>query len=211
MGRNLLDSLGFVLPRKSFESATTGKLMAANRQRLEGGEKEAVIILVISGLGQKSGQKLDLRIPTWVYEADIHEDIILSYEWFRLRGVDISARQHGLLCFKRGHKIWIDGAQALQLTHPEALVRVFEDDKGLAQNKKVALDLCSGTGSVAKVLEGWVMKSSRWILDQSGIPRCVWTSCHGTTVNYRRGFSTSLRLVPLAQNSVWLKPLDTVI
>jgi len=39
-----------------------------------------LIILVISGFGQKSGQQLDLRIPTWFYEADIHEDIILSYE-----------------------------------------------------------------------------------------------------------------------------------
>jgi len=121
---------------------------------VEGGE-EALITLVISGLGQKSGQRLDFRIPIWFYEADIQEDIILSYEWCRLQEVDISARQHGLLCFKAGQEIWIDGAQAPDLTHPEALVRAVEDNRGLAQNKKVDLDLFSGTGSVAKVLEGW--------------------------------------------------------
>jgi len=82
--------------------------------------------------------------------------------------MDISARQHGLLCFKPGQEIWIDGAQASELTNPEALVRVIEDDKGSVQNRKVVLDLFSGTGSVAKVLEGWgyevitVDSESKW-------------------------------------------------
>jgi len=43
-----------------------------------------------------------LKIPTYFYEADIKDDMILSYNWCRLRGVDISARHHGLLLCQIG-------------------------------------------------------------------------------------------------------------
>jgi len=66
-----------------------------------------------------------------------------------------SARQHGLLCFKSGQEVWVDGVQTTQLTCPEALVRVIEEANVFGQQNKQALDFFSGTGSVAKVLEEW--------------------------------------------------------
>jgi len=71
--------------------------IAANKQRLAGGDKEGLITMVIPGVHMIDKKAVKMRIPTWMYSADIREDIILSYEWCSFRAVDISARKHGLL------------------------------------------------------------------------------------------------------------------
>lgn len=151
---NLFDSQGLVPPEKFSKAQRPVKLIAVNEQTLEGEEKEAHINLAISALDQKSGRQLHLRIPTWFYEADIHEDIILSYEWCHFLGGNTSPRKHGIFCFKAVQKIWIDGAQAAKLTHPEALVQIIEDVKGFCAEKD-CIGSISETGRVAKVLEEW--------------------------------------------------------
>jgi len=77
-------------------------LIAVNKQRLAGGEKEVLITMLISGIHMIEKKAVEMRISIWVYSADIREDIVLSYEWCQLRGGDISARKHGLLCIKSG-------------------------------------------------------------------------------------------------------------
>ncbi|EPS57239.1 hypothetical protein M569_17581, partial [Genlisea aurea] len=122
----------------------------SQRAEVGGGSKEIMLQLGISGTLKESGRQVELKIPTYFYEADIKDDIILSYGWCRLRGVDISARHHGLLCIKSGQEVWIDGVRAKDFGKPETLVRIVD-----VETTKRALDLFSGTKSVSKVLKGW--------------------------------------------------------
>ena len=161
-----------LLPEHLFQKAVIPiRLWAVNNQRLQGGTQEVLLTLVLKGTQVETNREVELRLPTWFYAADIPEDLILSYEWCRLRGVDISARHHGLLCLKSGEEYWVDGIRGTQLQPsvmvpiiqasprsmpqrcqeqevPEILVTPPDEDQGLR-----ALDLFSGTGSVTKVLQ----------------------------------------------------------
>lgn len=86
--------------------------MAANRQRLRGGGNEALIILAISGLDLKSGRQIDLEYPPGLKKRI---STYISFE--HMNGVahglvHISARQHGLFCFKAGQELRTYGALA---------------------------------------------------------------------------------------------------
>ena len=116
-----------LLPEFLFQPAENPlRLIAVNKQRLAGGDKEVLITMVFSGTHVIDKKAVEMRIPTWVYSADIREDVIFSYEWCQLRGVDISARKHGLLCIKSGQEFWIDGVRVAAADKPDTLVRVVE-------------------------------------------------------------------------------------
>jgi len=72
------------------------RLIAVNKQRRAGGDKEVLITIVIYGFHMIDKKAVEMLIPTSMYSADIREDIILSYEWCQLREVDISAKKHRL-------------------------------------------------------------------------------------------------------------------
>jgi hypothetical protein len=119
--------------------------LGANNQRLEGGEKEALLSLCFRGIDSCSQKESELRIPTWVYEADIREDFILSYPWCRRRNMDILARKHGLSCKRGGKEYWIPGIKSeVSTSHIHVTA---------TERPKRALDLFSGTGSASKVLQ----------------------------------------------------------
>jgi len=70
-----------LLPEFPFQPAENSlRLMAVNKQRSAGGNKEVLITMVISGIHMIDKKAVEMRMPTWVYSAEIGEDIILSYE-----------------------------------------------------------------------------------------------------------------------------------
>ena len=113
------DSFKFVLPSFSPIAPCRGEWEKVRR-----GGKEVKLNLCTSGVIQGTDKKVEIRIPTTFYEARIYEDMILSYEWCRTRGVDISPRRHGILCVKRGHEIWVEGVRTHDTGDPEMLVQV---------------------------------------------------------------------------------------
>ena len=163
-----------VIPPHLYQEAKRPvRLWAANKKLMDGGNQEVLLTLVVKGTQVGVEKSVELRLPTWFYAADIKDDLILSYEWCRLRGIDISARHHGLLCITSGEEYWVDGLRGNQVP-PKVLVRVVQ---GLPTSRQPespesptheaptilvtppeedqvlrALDLFSGTGSVTKVL-----------------------------------------------------------
>jgi hypothetical protein len=80
--------------------------------------------LLLEGEDCSSGRKVVVRAPTTCYEAEIGEDMILSYAWCQGRGIDISARHHGLLCVKAGMEVWVDGIR--KKTDGDTVIRTME-------------------------------------------------------------------------------------
>jgi len=64
--------------------------------------------MVISGIHMIDKEAVEMRLLTWLFTADVREEIILSYEWCQLRKVDIFARKHGLLRIKSGQEFGVD-------------------------------------------------------------------------------------------------------
>ena len=127
---------GNLVPEEFYQPAVRPlRLWAANKQLIKGGQDEVLLTLVVEGSQVTTAKAVELRLPTWFYVADIQEDIILSYEWCRLRGVDISARHHGLLCLTLGQEYWVEGMHGHP--QPNALIQVIHyqtSEQNLANN-----------------------------------------------------------------------------
>ena len=124
------------------------RLVGASNQRMEGGDKEVVLKVCITGTHTLTQQKVELCVPTIFYESNIKEDVILSYDWCANTGVEVHAPKHGILCVRKGTEIWVDGVKTFSTEDPGTQVRVVTH-----QPPKRALDLFSGTGSTTRVLE----------------------------------------------------------
>ena len=75
-------------------------LVGANERRLEGGDKEVTLTSSIWATPKGSQTPVEFRVPTVFYVADIRTTVILSYEWCQRKGVDVSPREHGLVCHR---------------------------------------------------------------------------------------------------------------
>jgi hypothetical protein len=79
-----------VIPQQFFQPAERPlRLVGANARKLEGGDKEVLLMVCISGVHTKTNQRVELRILTTFYGAAIKDDIILSYDWCIKGGVEI--------------------------------------------------------------------------------------------------------------------------
>ena len=105
-------------------------------------------MVCISGVHNVSNKKVEVQIPTIFYEADINEDIILSYEWCARAGVEVHPPKHGILCVRKGTEIWVDGVRTKSAEDPVTEISVIA-----TEIPKRALDLFAGTGSVTRVLQ----------------------------------------------------------
>ena len=140
-----------LIPDKYLRPATKPlRLVGANERRLEGGDKEVTLNLCVGAIQQEDNKKVELRVPTTFYVADVKDPLILSYEWCRQRGFDISPRKHGLLCSRNGEQYWVEGMSSQTTPNSSAAV----NQVGSNPEPPRALDLFSGTGSTTKVLEG---------------------------------------------------------
>ena len=54
--------------------------------------------------------------PTTVYEAQIDEDLILSYQWLGERGIEVNPRMHGLWAMVAQRRVWIAGERSTPLS-----------------------------------------------------------------------------------------------
>ena len=56
-----------------------------------GGQFEAFLVFEMYAEDEQTGKELLIRLPTWCYEADIREDLILSYSWCQSRGMEVGS------------------------------------------------------------------------------------------------------------------------
>ncbi len=80
-------------------------LTTANSQRMAGGVQEALLTLEFAGRDRYNAQPVQVSSPSLIYEADISQDIILSYAWLAERGFDVCPKR---LAGNRGRKNCVD-------------------------------------------------------------------------------------------------------
>ena len=110
---------GLCDPKYNRESQRKLRLMAANNQRLGGGETEVEMKLRFEGVDSESNESVVVVTKTVCYEADIMDDMILSFEWCRERHMDICASEHGLVHRVAGGEIWMAGMPSNMSTSSE--------------------------------------------------------------------------------------------
>jgi hypothetical protein len=138
-------------------------LVAANNRPVQGGTREVSLELVFQGFSEDTGKPVKVVVPTKLCEADIEDDVIVSYTWLGEREFQVDPRRHGIRGWVESERVWIPGSApamvktttTVQETPPVQLRR--EDP----EPNKMALDLFSGTGSATKVLQahGYTVKS----------------------------------------------------
>lgn len=137
-------------------SARPVSLTTANSQRMSGGVQEALLTLEFAGRDKESARPVHVSTPSLLYEADISQDIILSYAWLAERGFDVCPKRHGLQGIADGRIVWLPGLSKTRQTHSwdeenhvTAQIELLTVTGG---GPKRALDLFSGLGSATKVL-----------------------------------------------------------
>ena len=102
---------GLVEPHQLRPAERPLKLKTASGQSLGGGQLEVLLVFEMLAKDEQTGKEIIVRLPTWCYEADIKEDLILSYAWCQHRGMEVVAPMHGLRCRRNGRSAWIPGSQ----------------------------------------------------------------------------------------------------
>ena len=110
---------------------------------------EATLTMSIIATPKGSTGQVEFRIPTTFYIADIRDSVILSYDWCRRRGVDISPKEHGLVCHKGGVEYWVEGIRNTKHQGSDTIVNTLTSSTVAPK----ALDLFSGTGSTSRTLQ----------------------------------------------------------
>ena len=74
-----------LLPASAIHDAASPlRLITANNQLVQGGDKEVELMIRFCGVGTDTGSKHLVLMPTTLLEAEIDEDVILSYRgWGR--------------------------------------------------------------------------------------------------------------------------------
>lgn len=151
-----------LLPASAFRNAVTPlRLVAANQGRLPGGNLQVEVDIHFNATDVDSKIKKVVRVPTTLYEAEIEEDVILSYQWMGERDVIINPRQHGVWLTVGKTRLWVAGVRAnprqrsnARLPRGPVFVYTIPGPTGELEKPK-ALDLFCGRKSAAKVLERW--------------------------------------------------------
>ena len=138
-----------LFPPEMFRAAENPVILrGANSRRLQRGDREIQLDLVMTGTMEDTGSTQKVRAPGWFYEAEITDEVIVSYTWLGERGFDVSPRRHGMKIAVGTTSLWIPGVPASDSDPPvgPALVRCT------SAKPRRALDLFSGTGSAAETL-----------------------------------------------------------
>ena len=129
------------------------QLVTASGQVMRGGAREADTSLGLVGRCFDSGRKkkVALQTPTVLLEADMAEDVLLSYQWLGTRHFDIHARDHGIMGHVDGLDVWVAGTP--DETDGQGSVQQVSVQAVPHGDEKRALDLFCGRKSAAKALE----------------------------------------------------------
>ena len=151
-----------LLPADAFRDANRPlRLVTASNRPLGGGTTETQVDMRCLGSDTEAKKKYEVVMPTTLYEADIDEDIILSYRWMGERDVRVVPRRHGFWVDTDEQKLWVAGQRhgAKTWTNqdvPRKPVYVNTiPTKPTEPEKPRALDLFCGRKSAARVLERW--------------------------------------------------------
>jgi len=153
-----------VLPRNFFyTSANPIRIVGPDDQRVQGGVLEVAGQIEMQAFDASDNKRIMIGFPVELKEANISEEVILSYEWLTQFKIDITPWRHGLVALVNGNRAWVPGskreaagANGLGMPSPSvnALARESESSsEGTEVDPKRALDLFSGSGSVRRTLQ----------------------------------------------------------
>ena len=153
-----------VLPRNFFyTSANPIRIVGPDDQRVQGGVLEVAGQIEMQAFDASDNKRIMIGFPVELKEANISEEVILSYEWLTQFKIDITPWRHGLVALVNGNRAWVPGskreaagANGLGMPSPSvnALARESESSsEGTEVGPKRALDFFSGSGSVRRTLQ----------------------------------------------------------
>ena len=145
-----------LFPETCMQKATNPiKLTVANATKMVGGQREALLQLGFDATDRESGRKVRVETPSLLYEADITQDMIVSYRWLADRHFDVCPRRHGVQGVADNRIIWIPGEREDKGTVLQGMsdLQAVEWVHAVGQGPKRALDLFSGIGSATRVLQ----------------------------------------------------------
>ena len=70
------------------------QLWAANQGQMEGGKLDTIATLRLNGFESEQKTKVSIITPTTLYQADMEDDVILSFAWLASRGFNVDTGQH---------------------------------------------------------------------------------------------------------------------
>jgi len=124
------------------------RLVTADRQPLMGGDRAIELELCFDGKCSDSSERPLIRVLTTLVEADISDDVIVSYSWLGSTEFDVSPRRHCIFRSWGAAQIQVEGLPA-----PEGRPSAIPTQIRLTEARpRRALDLFSGTGSAATAL-----------------------------------------------------------
>ena len=145
---------GLFPPEVTRDSEKTIRLLTAGKQPLQGGTREVPVDLIFKAISEDTGESVELKAPSVLYEADITDDVIVSYTWLGERELEVVPKQHGLRGKVGATRVWVPGdLTALVSTMGASSPTVPMEICRPGPPSKKALDLFSGTGSASKVLK----------------------------------------------------------
>ncbi len=99
-----------IFPQECIQrSAKPVALTVANSQLVVGGFNEALLTLEFVAKDRTTTNELKVSTPSLLFEADIGQDMILSYAWLAERGFDVCPQRHGIQASTEEHVVWIPG------------------------------------------------------------------------------------------------------
>ncbi len=85
-----------VSSHRSAFSAKAVALTAANSKLVVGGFNEALLTLEFMARDKMTADEQNVSTPSLLYEADIGQDMTLSYAWLAERDFDVCPQRHGI-------------------------------------------------------------------------------------------------------------------
>ena len=131
------------------------RLTTANASNMSGGQQEALLTLEFDAVDKTSGSKVTISTPCLLYEADIAQDVIVSYAWLAVRNFDVCPNRHGVQGTIKDCIVWIPGVSGSRsgLAEVRSMRAGSEWVQAVGTGPKRALDLFSGIGSATRVLQ----------------------------------------------------------
>ena len=97
------------------------RIIGPDDQRVQGGLLEVSGQLEMTGLDTSEHKKITVGFPVELKEANITEEIILSYEWLTDFRINVCPWRHGLVAHANGLRAWIPGSKRENARTPSIL------------------------------------------------------------------------------------------
>ena len=102
---------GILPPTYFYVSPSPIRIIGPDDQRVQGGVMELSGQIEMLATDSSEGGRIQVGFPTELKEANIAEQVILSFEWLSKFKIDIIPWKHGLSARVNGKRAWIPGAK----------------------------------------------------------------------------------------------------